>query len=198
MGHEIKDGRGSAVLARVTQEHLLGVHAVTHNIMAYHSMKGRSFCAPLDGVTMNTTEKKVGWLENNSDTHLLVVSCLTLSVAANAEITFYGGVGAGYTSGGSAIVPNNINAASGQASVVGAGDCYIGNDLVLTGQFGKMAGFLLKPYTPWSAPMFDSFILGRGNSFALGVKSLGSGGEAIEGAFRYWEITHEEAESMFQ
>lgn len=196
MGHQIRDGKGTGHLAGVTPQNLLMTLAVDYDVMAYQSLKGYAFCAALSGISMNAAEKKVGWLQNSSNTHLVVVSCLTISAAANAELTFYGGKSTGYTSGGTLVVPNNINAASGRASVVLSGDCYVGDDLILSGGFGPMAKFLIGAYKVWSAPMYDSFVLGRGDAFALGVKSHGSGGEQVEAAFRYWELPVSDVDDM--
>ena len=190
MGHQIRDGRGQGYLAAVSNDNQLEVLAAGQPIQAYKALRGRSFQAALSGITMNTSEKKVGWLINRNANTVMVMELLMLSSVAKFTATLYGGGGVtGYTSGQTAeIVPNNTHGGSGRASIITAGDAYIGNDLVLSGMFGPMAKFHMGSDMAHQIPFNGVLIMARNNSFALGIQSRGSGGESIEAVMRWWEL----------
>jgi hypothetical protein len=131
MGLQIIDGQGSGNVAGVTSEGLLRVQAQTNPLQFHHSREhGAAYQVQGDFASVNNSTHAVLHLKNTSSTKVVVVTyirCQFLDYAGGTALpnvaTYWDfGLNRTVSSGGTAVTPVNMNAASGNAASVTATD----------------------------------------------------------------------------
>jgi hypothetical protein len=138
----IHDGEGNGPQVGITNKFRMKVEASTRSAQARASIEdGTAFQVIAGDVDIAASEQNVLVIKNNDKTDKIVVTYIRLfsigAAADNVDAYFTIALGGGYTSGGTALVPKNVNTASGVKAL--NIDCYDGTvAVVLSGTQDKI------------------------------------------------------------
>jgi hypothetical protein len=168
----ITDGEGNGYSAGVTNENQLKTLAVTHSIQHHNSrVEGHAYQV-IGDTTLNNNTHTVLHMINNSSVLNVVVTYLRISAvdltggtALPSALTFFQtGFGRTVASGGSLVLPVNMNQASGKTAPV----ITTSNDPVMVGTFTEVDRWYVEGAGIENTYYKDgSIILGVGESMEI-------------------------------
>jgi len=173
----VEDGTGSGYLAKVTNKNRLSVEAISISSQHYVSHTEESAYQASQEIDIAASEQTILLLQNGSTDKDMIVTYIRVhsasAAATNKNAYFSIKIGGTYASGGSAIVPTNVNAGSTNAAV---GIFYGDTGIVTAGTFTEID----RNYTANSMQTYNkegALILKRGQ--AILITHTGSSDEGV-------------------
>jgi len=165
----LQDGNGNGYLANVDEEHRLHVKAVSMQMERHVAHdEGDAFTMDIDGIQPDSTGYWVAIIKNSDDRDLIITSITGwVSSFKNDQIyeAYVGGTFT-YATNGTAVVPANLNAGSGN---VAQGDFYVndGSGNITTVVAGVVAGRYIFTTTPGKWVKGSGWIIPKNKCFML-------------------------------
>jgi len=178
MAEMIKDGTGTGLMARVTDENALKTVTESHELQHHISRdSGLTFQALSVDTGITAKTQTVMHLKNDDPARILVISFIRMQAVTNTAskpvVGEYFEVGLGRTvvSGGTTTTPVNMNASSGNTASVTA----TGIDPTMTGTFTAIDRWYNEGNGELVYNKQGSIILGLNDTFEVRLVSAGTG-----------------------
>ena len=188
---KVEDGTGAGYLTRVKKNNRLTVEASGRSGQAITSLEtGLSFQASAEQA-IGTTDVPILYLENNSNTHHMVITYVRIMSAGAAALStaayFTVKLGDSYTSGGANVTPTNVNQISGN---VAAAVCKDGSSsLTVAGGTEIDKNYSVNKMESYNKE--GSIVLGSGDSISIWHKGSTVAGNAY-GRISFYYVDHSE------
>jgi len=178
MAEMIKDGTGTGLMARVTDENALKTVTESHELQHHISRdSGLTFQALSVDTGITAKTQTVMHLKNDDPARILVISFIRMQAVTNTAskpvVGEYFEVGLGRTvaSGGTTTTPVNMNSSSGNTASVTA----TGIDPTMTGTFTAIDRWYNEGNGELVYNKQGSIILGLNDTFEVRLVSAGTG-----------------------
>ena len=187
MPDSIRDGSGHGFLAKVNSDLQLETNAKVEDTLAWVAReKALAFSASSLAITTDGTPNTVFILRNPSASKNLVISEIAVSCTTDVTITI--ATAESYGSGGTGMLPMNMNTGSAIVSTVTNTDCYWGDDITTTGTGIIFMNHVNLAMVPFREPTKGALLLGTNKSVSI---SLDAAAGIAFVSCKYYEVDQE-------